>query len=84
MPCVSSSPAGVQAALLGHVERAESAPTAQSYEVFRELSAQLDRELTAINTVLAQNLEPLNQRLRATGLQPVTRTPLQTAAVTPR
>lgn len=72
------------AALLSHVERAESAPTAQSYEVFRGLSAQLDRELAEINTVLGQNLEPLNQRLRTRGLQPVTRTPLQTAAVTPR
>jgi photosystem II stability/assembly factor-like uncharacterized protein len=64
------------AALMSHVEEAESAPTEQSYQVFQELSAQLDRELGALNAIWTQDLEVLNRLLRAKRLPPVTRTPL--------
>jgi hypothetical protein len=64
------------AALMSHVEEAESAPTEQSYQVFQELSAQLDRELGALNAIWTQDLEAFNRLLRARRLPPVTRTPL--------
>ncbi|HEX6909990.1 MAG TPA: hypothetical protein VF142_06335 [Longimicrobium sp.] len=64
------------AALMSLVEDAEAAPTAQSYQVFEELSGQLDRELAALNAVWAQDLEAFNRLLRANRLRPVTRTPL--------
>ncbi|HEX6370931.1 MAG TPA: hypothetical protein VF006_18575 [Longimicrobium sp.] len=67
------------AALMSHVEEAESAPTEQSYEVFRELSGQLDRELAALNALWTQDLEAFNRLLRSRRLPPVTRTPLQAA-----
>jgi photosystem II stability/assembly factor-like uncharacterized protein len=63
------------AALMSLVEDAEAAPTAQSYQVFDELSAQLDRELAALNALWTQDLEALNRLLRANRLPPVTRTP---------
>ena len=65
------------AALMSHVEEAESAPTAQSYQVFDELSAQLDRELAALNGLWTRDLEAFNALLRARRLPPVTRTPLR-------
>jgi photosystem II stability/assembly factor-like uncharacterized protein len=65
------------AALMSHVEEADAAPTAQSYEVFTVLSAQLDRELSALNQVWAQDLEAFNRLLRARRLPPVARTPLR-------
>ena len=64
------------AALMSHVEEAESAPTEQSYQVFQELSAQLDRELAALNAIWTQDLEAFNRLLRGRRLPPVTRTPL--------
>jgi photosystem II stability/assembly factor-like uncharacterized protein len=64
------------AALMSHVEEAENAPTEQSYQVFQELSGQLDRELAALNQVWTQDLEAFNRLLRANRLPPVTRTPL--------
>jgi photosystem II stability/assembly factor-like uncharacterized protein len=65
------------AALMSHVEEAESAPTEQSYQVFQELSGQLDRELAALNAVWTQDLEAFNRLLRARRLPAVTRTPLR-------
>jgi photosystem II stability/assembly factor-like uncharacterized protein len=65
------------AALMGHVEDAESAPTEQSYQVFQELSGQLDRELAALNGLWTQDLDALNRLLRSKRLPPVTRTPLR-------
>jgi hypothetical protein len=65
------------AALMSHVEEADAAPTAQSYAVFTELSAQLDRELAGLNRVWAEDLESFNRLLRARRLPAVTRTPLR-------
>ncbi|HEX2080520.1 MAG TPA: hypothetical protein VHG08_22645 [Longimicrobium sp.] len=64
------------AALMSHVEEAESAPTEQAYQVFQELSGQLDRELAALDAVWTQDLGAFNRLLRANRLPPVTRTPL--------
>ena len=60
------------------LEEAESAPTEQSYQVFQELSGQLDRELAALNALWTQDLEAFNRLLRAKRLPAVTRTPLRT------
>jgi photosystem II stability/assembly factor-like uncharacterized protein len=65
------------AALMGHVEDAESAPTAQSYEVFEELSGQLDRELAALGQIWDTDLAAFNQLMRTRRLPAVTRTPLR-------
>jgi photosystem II stability/assembly factor-like uncharacterized protein len=64
------------AALMSHVEEAEAAPTGQSYQVFQELSGQLDRELAALNQLWTTDLDALNRLLRANRLPAVTRTPL--------
>jgi photosystem II stability/assembly factor-like uncharacterized protein len=65
------------AALMSHVEDAESAPTEQSYQVFQELSGQLDRELAALNGLWTGDLDAFNRLLRSKRLPPVTRTPLR-------
>ena len=71
------------AALMSHVEEAEAAPTAQAFQVFDELSAQLDRELAALDGIWERELEAFNQLLRARRLRPVTRTPLDVDAEAP-
>ena len=65
------------AALMSLVEDAEAAPTAQSYQVFEELSGQLDREMAALNALWSADLETFNRLLRARRLPLVTRTPLR-------
>jgi hypothetical protein len=64
-------------ALMGTVESAESAPTAQSYEVFRDLSAKLDAELAKLNAALDRDLAAYNRLLQQRGLPPVTRPPIK-------
>jgi hypothetical protein len=63
------------AALAGVVEDGESAPTEQSYAVFTDLSTRLDRELAALEGLLAKDLPALNARLAAAHLPPVERKP---------
>jgi kynureninase len=61
------------AALLGAVEGVEGRPTAQSYEVFKELSARLDQQLTWLNTIFIQDVPRFNtQWLRSRNLDPIT------------
>jgi photosystem II stability/assembly factor-like uncharacterized protein len=61
------------AALLGAVEGVEGRPTAQSYEVFKELSARLDQQLTWLNTIFMQDVPRFNtQWLRSRNLEPIT------------
>ncbi len=64
-------------ALMGIVESAEAAPTAQSSEVFRDLSAQLDTQLAKLNQIYGRDLDGLNRLLRANGLPQITRPPLK-------
>jgi hypothetical protein len=58
------------AALAGVVGGTESKPTSQSYTVFNDLSAQLDRQLSAITGALVV-LPSLNSTLKAAGLAPI-------------
>lgn len=59
------------AALQNLVEGAETRPTAQSYEVFQTLSAQLEDELEQMSLVIQQDLARLNELLRELGLEPI-------------
>lgn len=63
------------AALLPVIESSERAPTAQTYEVFSDLSRRIDVQLAALNAVVAGDLSRLNARLAAQNLAPVTATP---------
>jgi len=65
------------AALMGVVESAEAGPTAQTHEVFRDLSAQLDVQFAKLNEVYGRDLEGLNRLLRQHGLAQITRPPLK-------
>jgi photosystem II stability/assembly factor-like uncharacterized protein len=58
------------AALAGVVGGADAKPTSQSYTVFNDLSAQLDRQLSAMHTAL-QGLVALNADLKSAGLPAV-------------
>jgi hypothetical protein len=55
------------AALSGVVGGSDAKPTSQSYTVFNDLSAQLDRELSAMRDVLG-GLTAINAMLTAAGL----------------
>jgi len=71
------------AALQGIVESGDGKPTAQSHEVFKELSGRLDKELSRLDAALRTDLEALNQLLRGRKLEPIVPAPAGTAAVTP-
>jgi len=60
------------AALSGVVASAEAKPTAQSYEVYKILAAQLDAELAKMKGLLAAPLAAVNAELTRLGLQAVT------------
>jgi hypothetical protein len=59
------------AALAGVVESADSKPTAQSYEVFTELSTALEAQLEKMRQVLAADLPRLNTALTRQKVAPV-------------
>ncbi len=59
------------AALAGVVESADHKPTAQSYEVFTELSSDLDAQLAELRKTLATELPRLNTALKRERLAPV-------------
>ena len=58
------------AALSGVVGGTDAKPTSQSYTVFNDLSAQLDRQLSAMRGALII-LPPINASLKAAGLPPI-------------
>jgi hypothetical protein len=58
------------AALAGVVGGTDAKPTAQSYTVFNDLSAQLDRQLSAMRGALIA-LPSINSTLTAAGLPPI-------------
>src|ERR1700694_6042364 len=58
------------AALSGVVGGTDAKPTSQSYTVFNDLSAQLDRQLSAMRGELII-LSPINASLNAAGLPPI-------------
>jgi photosystem II stability/assembly factor-like uncharacterized protein len=59
------------AALAGVVGGTDAKPTSQSYTVFNDLSAQLDRQLQAMRGPLMVSLPVINAALREAGLPPV-------------
>jgi len=58
------------AALSGVVGGTDAKPTSQSYAVFSDLSAQLDRQLSAMRGSFIM-LSPINASLKAQGLPPI-------------
>jgi photosystem II stability/assembly factor-like uncharacterized protein len=60
------------AALLGVVTSAETKPTAQSYEVFKVLSAELDAQLAKLKGLLEGGLAGVNAELQRLGLTAIT------------
>ncbi|MCZ6917491.1 MAG: glycosyl hydrolase [Gemmatimonadetes bacterium] len=59
------------AALMGTVDRGESGPTTQAYQVFDRLSGLLQTELIRMNEIIEQDLRRLNQLLQEEGLDPI-------------
>ncbi|MFN2563521.1 MAG: WD40/YVTN/BNR-like repeat-containing protein, partial [Gemmatimonadaceae bacterium] len=55
------------AALMGVVGGSDNRPTAQSYAVFNQLSAQLDRELGRMRRAMDGTLPRINEQLRSAG-----------------
>jgi len=64
------------AALIGTIESAEARPTDSARAVFSDLSAQLDVQLKALETTLADGLPTANAALKTSGLPPLERKPL--------
>ena len=63
------------AALQGIVESGDDKPTAQSYEVFKQLSARLDKELARLDALVKGELAAFNKQLSAARLEPVKTAP---------
>ncbi len=58
-------------ALLNIVESADGRPTAQSYDVFKELSARLDAQVAALEAAVKADLPALNKQVVARKLEPI-------------
>ena len=58
-------------ALQGTVEGGDYRPTEQSYAVFKELSARLDKQLAHLNALVKGDLSTVNRSLQDAGLAPV-------------
>jgi len=59
------------AALQGTIEGGDGRPTAQSYAVFKELSARLDAELARLDAALKTDLPPFNKEIAKKKLEAV-------------
>jgi hypothetical protein len=59
------------AGVLGVIQSADAAPTAQSYAVFEELSGELDEHLARLDALLTGDLADFNRRLREANLAPI-------------
>jgi hypothetical protein len=59
------------AALQGIVEAGDAKPTDQSYTVFKELSAQLDRAFRKLDGIVKDDLDTFNQQIAKKKLAPV-------------
>jgi photosystem II stability/assembly factor-like uncharacterized protein len=59
------------ATLRGVIESVESRPTDQTYEVFRQLSAQLDVQLDRLAQIVASDVPRFNALVQARGLEPI-------------
>lgn len=63
------------AALGRSVETGDAKPTAGAYEVFQDLSSELQGHLTKLEELLGTDLSTLNERLKAENMEPVSRKP---------
>jgi hypothetical protein len=59
-------------ALLSTVEDSDTAPTAQSYEVFKELSAQLQVQLDKLQAIDANDVTNFNRMVREQNIPAIT------------
>ena len=59
------------AALQGVVESGDYKPTAQSYQVFKELSSRLDKELARLDALVRTDLAAFSRQLTGARLQPI-------------
>jgi photosystem II stability/assembly factor-like uncharacterized protein len=66
-------------ALMGVAGGSDGRPTAQSYEVFTELSADLDRELARMRSATTTHLPPLNGILKSSGQPEIVPRPMERA-----
>jgi photosystem II stability/assembly factor-like uncharacterized protein len=71
------------AALQGTVESGDYRPTDQSYAVFKELSARLDKELARLETVMKGDVAAFNKQLAAARLDPIKDVPRGLAPPSP-
>jgi hypothetical protein len=61
-------------ALMGAVEGVEGKPTAQTYEVFNELSARLEQQLNWLEQIFARDLPQFNEQfIKWKNLEPIER-----------
>jgi hypothetical protein len=72
------------AALAGVIESADNKPTAQSVEVFNELSAQLDAQIAKMKETLSKQLPLLNAALKREKLEAVDPKAKPAPAATPK
>ena len=59
------------AVLQGIVEAGDYKPTDQSFEVFKDLSAQLDKQLQRLDGIIKDDLATFNQQLARKRVEPV-------------
>jgi len=59
------------AALMGIIESADNRPTDQTYEVFKELSAELEKQLQQLQSTEKSELTRLNAALKREKVAPV-------------
>ncbi len=72
------------AALSGVAASTEARPTNQAREVFRLLSAELDKELARVSAATRTALPEVNRELRAAGLMEIVPATTEASAATPR
>jgi photosystem II stability/assembly factor-like uncharacterized protein len=73
------------AALQGIVESGDYKPTDQSYAVFKELAAQLEKQLGRVDALIETDVDAFNKQIVRKKLDPIkTEIPLKTEAPVPR
>ena len=70
-------------ALIGVAGSSDGRPTAQTYEVFELLSAELDREIARMRTTFTVHLTPMNAILRSNGLPEIVPRAIDVPAAAP-
>ena len=59
------------ASLRRSIENGDARPTDGSYQVFKELSAELEEHLNDLEKELENNLSPLNEKLESVSIDPL-------------